>query len=104
MHMWVSTLAMPDTTRLGPPTHRPATDPSHPQISTRRQWRVGQQMSSWGATVERPVLEQLQVEVGRTLEDRVQSGLTRDRREERHLYAVDQTGGPQWPGHSPGAR
>src|SRR5207302_1079820 len=26
MHMWVSTLAMPDTTRLAPPTHRPATD------------------------------------------------------------------------------
>src|SRR5436189_4676578 len=26
MHMWVSTLAMPDTTRLAPPTHRPAMD------------------------------------------------------------------------------
>src|SRR2546423_9136200 len=26
MHMWVSTLAMPDATRLMPPTHRPATD------------------------------------------------------------------------------
>src|SRR5205085_10014815 len=26
MHMWVSTLAMPDTTRLAPPTHRPAAD------------------------------------------------------------------------------
>ncbi len=25
MHMWVSTLAMPDTTQLTPPTHRPAT-------------------------------------------------------------------------------
>jgi hypothetical protein len=27
-------------------------------------------------TVERPVLDQLQVEVGRTLEDRVEPGLT----------------------------
>src|SRR2546429_5374184 len=26
MHMWVSTLAIPDTTRLAPPTHRPTTD------------------------------------------------------------------------------
>src|SRR5205807_4238069 len=26
MHMWVITLAMSDTTRLAPPTHRPATD------------------------------------------------------------------------------
>src|SRR6476659_7127810 len=26
MHMWVSTLAMPHTTQLAPPTHRPATD------------------------------------------------------------------------------
>jgi hypothetical protein len=40
-------------------------------------------------TVERPVLDQLQVEVGRTLEDRVQPGLTGDDREERHLQAVD---------------
>jgi hypothetical protein len=31
-------------------------------------------------TVERPVLDQLQVEVGRTLEDRVQPGLTGDDR------------------------
>ena len=40
-------------------------------------------------TVERPVLDQLQVEVGRALEDRVQPGLTGDDREERHLQAVD---------------
>jgi hypothetical protein len=40
-------------------------------------------------TVERPVLDQLQVEVGRTLEDPVQPGLTGDDREERHLQAVD---------------
>src|SRR5205823_14882424 len=26
MHMWVSTLAMPDTTRPAPPTHQPATE------------------------------------------------------------------------------
>ncbi len=49
--------------------------------------------------VERPALDQLEVEVGRTLEDRVQSGLTGDHREERHLDAVDQTGGHQ-PGSS----
>ena len=40
-------------------------------------------------TVERPVLDQLQVKVGRILEDRVQPGLTGDHREERHLQAVD---------------
>jgi hypothetical protein len=39
--------------------------------------------------VERPVLDQLQVEVGRTLEDRVEPGLTGDDREERHLHPVD---------------
>src|SRR6478735_5661550 len=48
-------------------------------------------------TVERPVLDQLQVEVGRTLEDRVQPGLTGDDREERHLHAVDEAGGHQCP-------
>jgi hypothetical protein len=40
-------------------------------------------------TVERPVLDQLQVEVGRPLEDRVQPGLTGDDREERHLHIID---------------
>src|SRR6266498_3099992 len=49
--------------------------------------------------VERPVLDQLEVEVGRTLEDRVQPGLTGDHGEERHLDAVDQTGGHQRPVH-----
>src|SRR3954471_24124706 len=33
MHMWVSTLAMPDTTRLGPWTHRRATDVSDKALS-----------------------------------------------------------------------
>jgi hypothetical protein len=47
--------------------------------------------------VERPVLDQLQVEVGRTLEDRVQPGLTGDDREERHLQAVDQAGAHERP-------
>src|SRR6266487_2655998 len=42
--------------------------------------------------VERPALEQLEVEVGRTLEDRVHSGLTGDHREERHLEVVEQLG------------
>ena len=41
--------------------------------------------------VERPALDQLEVEVGRTLKDRVISGLTGDHGEERHLEAVDQT-------------
>src|SRR6266545_993971 len=49
--------------------------------------------------VERPALDQLEVEVGRTLEDRVQSGLTGDHGEERHLDSVDQTGGHQRPVH-----
>src|SRR2546430_10254550 len=45
--------------------------------------------------VERPALDQLEVEVGRTLEDRVITRLTGDHREERHLDAVDQAGGHQ---------
>src|SRR5207247_6953648 len=49
--------------------------------------------------VERPALDQLEVEVGRTSEDRVHSGLTGDHREERHLDAVDQAGGHQRPVH-----
>jgi len=50
-----------------------------------------------GVAVERSALDQLEVEVGRTLEDRVHSGLTGDHREERHLDAVNQTGGHQRP-------
>src|SRR3954454_17250953 len=50
-------------------------------------------------TVERPALDQLEVEVGRPLEDRVKPGLTRDGGEERPLRAVDQPGGPQRPVH-----
>src|SRR5215218_9466780 len=42
--------------------------------------------------VEPPALDQLEVEVGRTLEDRLHSGLTGDHSEERHLDAVDQAG------------
>src|SRR5450755_1306506 len=49
--------------------------------------------------VERPALDQLEVEVGRTLEDRVQPGLPGDHREERHLDAVDQAGAHQRPVH-----
>src|SRR5262245_58452282 len=45
--------------------------------------------------VERSALNQLEVEVGRTLEDRVITGLTGDDGEERHLDAVDQAGGHQ---------
>jgi RimJ/RimL family protein N-acetyltransferase len=49
--------------------------------------------------VERPALDQCKVDIGRALEDRVQSGLTGDHREERHLDPVDQTGGHQRPVH-----
>ena len=54
-----------------------------------RSMEVGSVDELLDVTVERPVLDQLQVEVGRTLEDRVQPGLTGDDREERHLQAVD---------------
>src|SRR5215212_9016908 len=74
------------------------------------QGRYGQKSGRWGAwmdsdmqggpidellyvAVERPALDQLQVEVGSTLEDRVESGPAGDDREERHLQAVDQAGG-----------
>jgi hypothetical protein len=43
--------------------------------------------------VERSVLHQFKVEVGRTLEDRVQPGLTGDDGTQRHLHPVDETGG-----------
>src|ERR1051326_6432572 len=46
-----------------------------------------------------PTLDQLEVEGGRTLEDRGQPGLTGDHWEERHLHAVDQAGGPHGPVH-----
>src|SRR4029077_9051374 len=46
-------------------------------------------------TVEGPVLDELKVEVLRTLEDRVQPGLTGDDGEQRHLYVVDQAGSHQ---------
>src|SRR5687767_5581349 len=50
-----------------------------------------------GVAVERPGLDQLEVEVGRALKDRILTGLTADHREEGHLDAVDQTGGHQRP-------
>src|SRR5438067_3923344 len=62
MHMWVSTLAMPDATRLMPPTHRPATDISdkvlcHLPRRTRAQPAVGD--TSWrpggGAVLGNPL-------------------------------------------------
>jgi hypothetical protein len=53
-----------------------------------------------GVAVERPALDQLEIEVGRTLEDRVDPGLTGDHREDRHLDAVDQAG-PTFPWTSP---
>jgi hypothetical protein len=51
------------------------------------------------ATVERPALDQLEVEVGRTSEDWVRPGLTGDDREERHLDVVDEASGHQRPVH-----
>ena len=48
-----------------------------------------------GASIERPALDQLEVEVGRTLEDWLISGLTGDHGEDRHLDAVDETRGHQ---------
>src|SRR5512133_4388357 len=47
--------------------------------------------------VERPVLDQLEVEVGRTLEDRFRPGLTADGRKKRQLEVVHQGGGHQRP-------
>jgi hypothetical protein len=44
-------------------------------------------------TVERLALDQLEVEVGSVLEERVRSGLTADHREDRQLEAVDQVAG-----------
>src|ERR671920_2572784 len=52
-----------------------------------------------GVSVEGPVLDQLQVKVGRTLEDRLLPGLCGDDREDRHLEAVDEAGGHQRPVH-----
>src|SRR6266508_3455797 len=51
------------------------------------------------AAVKRPALDQLEVEDGRVLEDRMRSGLTGDHREDRQLEAVDQAGGHQRPVH-----
>src|SRR5690348_18054391 len=48
-----------------------------------------------GVAVERPALDQLEVEVVRTPEDRLLPGPAGDHGEERHLDAVDQAGGHQ---------
>src|SRR3954452_24102867 len=50
-------------------------------------------------TVERPVLDQLPIVVGGTLEYRVDPGLTGDDREDRHLHEVDQARSHQRPIH-----
>lgn len=41
-------------------------------------------------TVESPVLDELQIEVGSAFEHRTQPDLACDHGEQRHLYAVDQ--------------
>src|SRR5215217_5266841 len=48
-----------------------------------------------GVAVEGSALDQLEVEVARTLKDRVYAGLTSDDREERHLDEGDQSGGEE---------
>src|SRR3954465_9154003 len=50
-------------------------------------------------TVERPTLDQLEVEVGRPLEDRVKPGLTGDGGGEPTRPGVDQPRGHQRPDH-----
>src|SRR6266508_2669599 len=64
--------------------------------STRVQWSSAGRSMEGGSVdefldviVEGSVLDQFQVEVSRTLEDRVQPGLTGDDGEERDLYVVD---------------
>ena len=47
--------------------------------------------------VERPALDQLQVEVRRTLEDPARPRPTGDHGEQRHLHVIDQPGGHQRP-------
>ena len=47
--------------------------------------------------VQRPVLDELEVEVSRPLEDGVQPGLAGDDGEECHLHAVDRAGSHQRP-------
>src|SRR5215218_1939937 len=107
--------------RAVPKRRTPASRVTGAAIETGRQvgrsFRVGFGcLTAWGAwtdsgmqggpvdelldvAVQRPALDQLEVEVGRTLEDRVQPGLTGDHREERHLDAVDETGAHQGPVH-----
>jgi hypothetical protein len=53
--------------------------------SARRSMEGGSVDELLDVIVERLVLDQFQVEVGRTLEDRVQPGLTGDDREDCHL-------------------
>ena len=88
----------PHIGELSPANRRFGPQPSNPRAEVRLlpgpfrpAWSVegGSVDELLDVTVERPVLEQLQVEVGRTLEDRVQPGLTGDDREEGDLYAVD---------------
>ena len=88
---------------ISPPTTRTRSwAPGRPRTSAepRRNLMEGGPVDELlDVAVERPALDQLEVEVGRTLEDRVRPGLTGDHREERHLDAVDQAGGHQRPVH-----
>ena len=50
-----------------------------------------------GVAIERPALDHLQVEVGRSLEDRLDSGFAGDDREDCHAYEINESGGHQRP-------
>src|SRR3954469_3070674 len=50
-----------------------------------------------GVAVERPVLDEFEIEVGCAAEDRVEAGLAGDDREERDLHLVDEARGHQRP-------
>src|SRR5215203_183173 len=67
---------------------------THPRCKSMKRGSVDELLDM---TVECPVLDQLQVKVGRTLEDRFLPGLPGDDREERHLHEVDQASGHQRP-------
>src|SRR5215213_4049337 len=54
--------------------------------------------------VERPTVDQLKIEVGRTKKDRVVTRLTGDHGKDGRLDSVDEAGDHQTPGSSTGCR
>jgi hypothetical protein len=51
----------------------------------------------FNVAVERPALDQFQIEVGRSFENRVAPSPSGDDREHRHMYEVDEACGHQCP-------